>query len=133
MPHFKSETAFGSGDLRWLGSRHALNNAQTAMVDVSAFTKATHYPDGYLPSGTAVAKITVDGADRLVPYTVAEGTTTGAGVLAGHILFDQAVKDDTDFAVPLFDHGRVNEEFVPGDFTAPVAPAKLARTSIVYK
>ncbi len=133
MPNYRTESEYGSGDQSWIGSRHALGNAQTAMVDISAFTRATHYPDGYLPSGTPVAKVTVDGADRLVPYDSTAGTTTGAGVLAGHILFDQAVKTDQDFAVPLFDHGRVVAEFVPGDFTAPTTPAKLANTSIVYK
>lgn len=130
MPHYRSEAAYGSGDSRWIGTRHAINNAQTAMVDISAFTKATHFPDGFLPSGTPVARA---GDGKLIPYDKAEATTTGAGLLAGHILWDQAVKDTEDFAVPLYDHGRVVAEFVPHGFVAPIAPAKLVRTSVVYK
>lgn len=126
MPRITSES-FGAGNTAWLGSRHAINNARTEMVDVSAFTAEDHYPDGFLPSGTAVAK--VDG--KLVPYDTTEAVTAGAGVLAGHLLFDQRVVGTEDFAAPLFDHGRVKAELVPGDFTAPTAAAKAA-TTIVY-
>lgn len=126
MPRITSES-FGAGNTAWLGSRHAINNARTEMVDASAFNAEDHYPDGFLPSGTAVAK--VDG--KLVPYDTTEAVTTGAGVLAGHLLFDQRVVGTEDFAAPVFDHGRVKAELVPGDFTAPTAAAKAA-TTIVY-
>lgn len=126
MPRITTES-YGAGNTAWLGSRHAINNARTEMVDVSAFDAADHYPNGYLPSGTAVAK--VDG--KLVPYETDEAVTTGAGVLAGHILFDQRVVGTEDFAAPLFDHGRVKADLVPGEFTAPTAAAKAA-TTIVY-
>lgn len=102
MPKLQEET-FGSGDQSWLGSTHGIRNARTVILDISAFTEADHYPDGYIPSGTPVAIV----SDKLVPYTIASGTTTGAGVLAGHILTDQKVVGTDDFGVPLFDHGRV--------------------------
>lgn len=127
MPRLASET-FGGGDLSWLGSAHGIANARTEVLDISTFTDSTHYPDGYIPSGTAVAKV----GGVLVPYTVAEGTTTGAGVLAGFILTDQAVVGTADFGVPVIDHGRVITANVPGTFTAPVAAAKTAATTIVY-
>lgn len=124
MPKLRQET-FGSGDMSWMASAHALRNARTAILDISAFTRATHYPEGYIRSGTPVALV----AGLLVPYDVTVGTTTGAGVLEGHILTDQPVVNDTqDFGVPLYDHGRVNTakiaEFWPG-FVKPIA-AKLA-------
>lgn len=127
MPRIITES-FGSGNTDWLGSAHGINGARTEMLDVSEFTKATHYPDGYIPSGTAVGKV----GGKLVPYAVAEATTTGAGVLAGHVLFDQKVVGAEDFAVPLLDHGRVKASKVPGTFTAPVAAVKAANTTIVY-
>lgn len=43
-------------------------------LDVSAFTAGTHYPNGYIPSGTVLARITATGL--LGPYT-----TAGAGGL----------------------------------------------------
>lgn len=131
MPRLKSETV-GTGDQSWLGSAHAIRNARTEQVNVSAFTAGTHYPNGYIPSGTPVAKV----GGLLVPYTSAEATTTGAGVLAGHILTDQpVVAGAPNFGVPLLDHGRVKAAKVPTGtdaFTAPAAAAKRAAVTIVY-
>lgn len=127
MPRIRTES-FGSGNLAWLGSAHALGNARTETVNVSAFTAGTHYPNGYLPSGLPVAEV----AGLLVPYDATEATVTGAGILAGHILFDQVVVGAANFPVPLFDHGRVNTAKVPGTFAKPAAAAKLSATTIVY-
>lgn len=131
MPRLKSET-FGAGDQSWLDSSHALRNSRTEVLDISAFTAGTHYPNGYIPSGTPLAKV----AGMVVPYTSAEATTTGAGVLHGHLLTDQAVVGTVDFAVPVFNHGRVKAAKVPTGtdaFTAPVAAAKRANVSIDYR
>lgn len=130
MPRLKNET-FGAGDQSWLDSAHGLRNARTEVLDISTFTAGTHFPNGFIPSGTPVAKV----GGMLVPYTSAEGTTTGAGVLAGHVLTDQPVVGTTDFAVPLFKHGRVKAAKVPQGtdaFTAPVAAAKRANVTIDY-
>lgn len=127
MPRLTTET-YGSGDLAWLGSGHALGNARTETVNVSAFTEATHYPDGYLRSGQPVAKV----AGLLVPYDATEGTVTGAGILAGHVLFDLKVKGATNVPAPVLDHGRVIAAKVPGTFVKPAAAAKLSATTIVY-
>lgn len=128
MPRLRTET-FGAGDQSWLGSAHGIANSRTETLDVSAFTAGTHYPNGYIPSGTPVAKV----AGMLVPYDKTEATVTGAGILVGHVFTDQPVVGTQDFAVPLFDHGRVIASKVPqsGGFTQPVAAAKNA-TNIVY-
>lgn len=129
MPKLRSEV-IGTGDQSWLGSTHGLRNARTEVLDISTFTAGTHYPNGYIPSGFPVAIV----AGMLVPYDTTVGTTTGAGILAGHILTDQAVIGTTDFAVPLFDHGRVKAAKVAAlalaSFVKPI-PAKSA-TTIVY-
>ena len=122
------EEAYGTGDQSWLASAHGIANCRTETVDVSAFTKATHYPDGYLRSGQPVAKV----GGLLVPYDATEGTVTGAGILAGHLFTDQPVVGTADFAAPLLDHGRVKVSRVPGTFAAPAAAAKLSATTIVY-
>lgn len=132
MPKLQSQT-LGTGDMSWLASDHSIANCRTELLDISTFTAGTHFPNGYIPSGTPVAKV----GGVLVPYTSAEATTTGAGVLAGHVLTDQAVVSATlpDFAVPVLDHGRVKASKVPQGsdaFTAPVAAAKKASTTIVY-
>lgn len=127
MPRLTTET-FGGGDQSWLGSTHGIANARTEVLDISAFTAGTHYPNGYIPSGTPVAKV----GGVLVPYDKTEATTTDAGVLAGFILTDQRVVGTADFGVPLLDHGRVRASKVPNSFVAPVAAEKRAATTIVY-
>lgn len=130
MPRLKSET-LGTGDMSWLGSSHGIRNCRTVTLNLSAFTTANLYPNGYIPSGTPVAIV----SGLAVPYTSAEATTTGAGVLAGHILTDQRVVGTGNFSAPLLDHGRVKAAKVPAGtdaFTAPVAAAKRASTTIVY-
>ena len=130
MPRIQSET-FGAGDQSWLGSSHGIHECRTEVLDISAFTSGTHYPNGYIPSGTPLAKV----GGLMVPYTSAEGTTTGAGVLAGFLFTDQPVVGTTDFGVPVLDHGRVKTAKVPQGtdaFTAPVAAAKRAATTVVF-
>lgn len=131
MPRLKIETV-GAGDQSWLGSAHGIHNCRTELLNVSAFTAGTHYPNGFIPSGTPVAKV----AGALVPYDSTEGTTTNAGVLAGHLYTDQPVVTGADnFGVPVLDHGRVRTAKVPvgaNAFTVPVAAAKRATVTINY-
>ena len=125
MPRLSTELT-GGGDLSWLGSAHGISNARTEVLDVSAFTKATHYPDGYIKSGTPVAKV----GGVLVPYDPTVSVVTGAGVLAGFILTDQKVVGDKDFGVSVLDHGRVRVAKVPGGFVTPIADKSA--TTIVF-
>ncbi|WP_236121043.1 head decoration protein [Cellulomonas palmilytica] len=127
MPRLTTET-FGGGDLSWLGSTHGINDARTEILDISTFTAGTHYPNGYIPAGLPVAKV----GGVLVPYDATEGTTTGAGILAGFVLTDQKVVGTADFAVPLIDHGRIRTAKLPIAFTAPAAAAKRAATTFVF-
>lgn len=119
MPRLRVEN-FGGGDQSWLGSAHSIGNCRTETLDISAFTAGTHYPDGFIPSGTPVAKT----GGVLVPLS---GTNTAD--FAGHVFTDQAVIGDGDIPVPLFYHGTVKTAKVPGDFTAPAAQP---HTNIVY-
>lgn len=127
MPRLKNETV-GAGDQSWLGSAHGIANCRTEMLDISAFTSGTHYPDGYIKSGTPVAKV----GGVLVPYDDTQGTTTAAGVLAGFVFTDQKVNGAEDFAVPVLDHGRVRTAKLPQTVTVPGAAAKLANTNFVF-
>lgn len=129
MPKLKTET-FGGGDFAWLlSASQTLNDNRTEVLDISAWTKATHFPNGYIPSGTPAAK----GANGLVPFDPDAEATTGAGVLAGFIFADQrVVSESEDFAVPLRDHGRIRTAKLPVTFTAPTVAAKLANTSFVF-
>lgn len=130
MPRMKTET-YGTGDQSWLGSSHGIGECRTEQLDISAFTAGTHYPNGYIPSGTPLSEV----GGLMVPYTSAEGTTTGAGILAGHLFTDAPVVGTNDFPVAVLDHGRVRAAKVPQGtdaFTAPVAAAKKPNTTLVY-
>lgn len=109
MPRLKTES-YGSGDQSWLGSAHGIGNARSSVLDISTFTAGTHYPNGYIPSGTAV-----NAADEkaLKPFTGAEGESLG------FVLFDQAVSGTEDLNVPVIRHGIIHVGHLPGDFTAP--------------
>lgn len=126
MPRVVTDT-IGSGDQSWLGSSHGIDNCRTELLDISTFTAETHYPNGYIPSGTPVAKV----GGVLVPYDDTQGTTTNAGVLAGLVFTDQKVVGSADFAVPLLDFGRIRPAKLPQTVTIPGAAAKLANTQFV--
>ncbi|GGO59107.1 hypothetical protein GCM10010910_01290 [Microbacterium nanhaiense] len=117
MPHLRQET-FGSGDQTWLGSTHGLRNARTNVLDISTFTAATHYPDGYLRSGT---EVNAANESAVTPYTGAEGEQLG------YLLTDQKVHGTEDLGVPVLRHGIINISKLPiahvatGDGTAATA------------
>ncbi len=50
--------AFSVEDRSWLGSRDGTDVTQGITLDISAFTAPTHYPNGYIPSGIVLAKLT---------------------------------------------------------------------------
>lgn len=111
MPNLRSET-FGGGDQTWLANTHAIGDAITATPDLTTFTKATHYPEGFIPSGTPV-----DYSDlrALKPYV---GGTESTEKL-GFILFDAPVVGDSVAPVAVAVHGIIKADKVPGSFTAP--------------
>lgn len=65
----------------WLGSAHGTDAPKPISLDVSKFTKATHYPDGYLKSGLPLGKVTTGG--KYGPYddTATDGRQTLVGFL----------------------------------------------------
>lgn len=89
MPGLKT-TTFASGGYDWLLNTHSLRDAATAFLDISTFTKATHYPNGFVPSG-----LIVNAADlkALKPFT------GGAGEKFAIVAGDFATDGVEDFAV----------------------------------
>ncbi len=49
--------AFTVEDRSWLASRDGTDVTLTITLDTSTFTAGTHYPNGYVPSGTVLAKL----------------------------------------------------------------------------
>lgn len=89
MPGYKT-TSFATGGYDWLLNTHALRDAATGFLDISTFTKATHYPNDLVPSGLIV---NCSDLKALKPFTGAVGERFG--IVAG----DFATNGVEDFAV----------------------------------
>lgn len=48
-------TAYTVEDRSWLGSRDGTSFTESITLDVSTFSAVTHYPNGYIPSGTVLS------------------------------------------------------------------------------
>lgn len=119
MPKLTVEN-YGFGDHTWLGSTRGIHNARTVNLDPANFTEATHFPEGYIPSGTPITMT----ADVAGPYDP-------AGELHGFLLTDQLTDGVFKIAVPLLDNGRVNIAKLPeSGFTAPTP--ENDKTTIVF-
>ena len=96
--------SFGQDDQSWLGSAHGTNAAQTDTLDAASFTKATHYPDGWLKSGLPLAK----SGEKYVLWTA-------GAVLAGFLFTTVRVPEDTAAPVgaAILEHGRVKAAKLP--------------------
>ena len=98
MPKYRTEQDVVVGNMEWLGSNHGIRNARTEILDISTFTAATHYPNGYIPSGMPVAKVggvhraglyhsqleSLMGQFRVMPGTLELRSGAGARVRVGH-------------------------------------------------
>lgn len=71
----------------WLGSAHGTDAPVSVTLDVSTFTQATHYPDGYIKSGIPLGKITASG--KYGPYD--DTKTDGRQVCVGFLFTAQDV------------------------------------------
>lgn len=95
----------------WLANRKGMDTCRPITVDLALFT-ADHCPNGFVPSGTALAKVTATG--KYGPYTTAGagGLETCAGLLFDSIQMESAA-DDYDVAAALFWEGIVVSSRLP--------------------
>lgn len=105
-----SDPGWVTDDPSWLGSAHGTDATETVTLDVSLFDAETHYPDGYLPSGLNLAKVTTTGL--FGPYDNA--ATDGRGTFEGHLVAPRHVASATQrIAAGMLTHGRVVEANLP--------------------
>lgn len=93
----------------WLDSEHGTDATVPVSLDVSAFN-AAQYPNGFIPSGCALAPITASG--KYGPYD--DTAVDGRAVLAGHLY--AAVKVNTGSTTvhgAMLRHGFVKENHLP--------------------
>lgn len=95
-----------SEDMSWLGSSHGTDTPDTITLDLSLFTAGTHFPNGFLPAGLGLGKVTATGVYG--PYNNA--LATGVETLAGHLYKPVLVMADNVAGKAigaLFWHGEV--------------------------
>lgn len=95
----------------WLANMKGTTTMRSITVDLALFNGTNHAPNGFIPSGTALAKITATG--KYGPYVT--GGAGGAEVAAG-LLWDaieMAVGDTHDVTAALFWEGIVVEARLP--------------------
>jgi hypothetical protein len=111
------QETFGRDDQSWLGSEHGTSSGRSVTLDLSTFTKNTHYPNGYLPSGTPLGKITASGKYGIYDHTTP--ATDGRQTLVGFLLTPVRVvvygsgATEADAEGALLDHGRIVEANLP--------------------
>lgn len=69
----------------WLGSRHGTDVTQTITLATSTFTAGTHFPNGFVPSGTVLGKITSVGATQNMYGPYDDAASDGRQVAAGFL------------------------------------------------
>ncbi|AXK86592.1 Bacteriophage lambda head decoration protein D [Nocardia farcinica] len=97
----------------WLQSAHGTdpNANPNVTLDVSLFTQATHYPDGFVPSGMVLGKVTATGLYG--PYD--NSATDGREVAAGHLYGSLPVEGETKVGGALVVHGFVDAAKLPAN------------------
>lgn len=92
----------GQDKQSWLGSASGTDTAVSGVLAISTFTANTHYPDGYIRSGTPVAKFTSGGnSGKFGPYV--SGGSNGSAVLFGFVLTPTRVPASGDTIAALMD------------------------------
>lgn len=98
----------------WLASQHGTDVLRSITLDVSTFTKATHYPDGYLKSGIPLGKITASGKYGLYDDTKTDGRQTCVGFLwTGVEVIDRRGNVSTAVGGSMLIHGFINTAKLP--------------------
>ena len=114
----------GGGDYSWMYNSRGIRDGVSAVLDISAFTAGTHYPDGYIPCGTPVK---VNDLGAIVPWTDA------AGNRLGFVGGDFAVEGSADLNVHVITHPEtVYTDRLPVTFTAPTT-ASVTHINFVQK
>jgi hypothetical protein len=76
---------FPTEDLSWDLSSLEVPYVEGGSLDISKFTQAQHFPNGFIPSGTVLGKVTATGL--LAPYlsSASDGSQTAVGILRASV------------------------------------------------
>jgi hypothetical protein len=134
-----TNTSYQVENRSWLLSSHGTEPGATPSItlDVSAFTQSIHYPNGYIPSGTPLAKITASGLYG--PYSVTDEVQTltegGSGLTSYTITFNgqtTASIDDDATASEVQAALEALSNINPGDVTVTGGPLASGPFTVTF-
>ncbi|MFV8317035.1 head decoration protein [Mycobacterium sp. 23] len=101
-------------DRSWLVGTHGVDITPGITLDISKFTKATHYANGYIPSGTLLGKVTSGGLYGPYDDAASDGRQVAAGILFSSVrAIDNNGTTLTKVGGARFIHGAVNTAKLP--------------------
>jgi len=102
-------------DHRWIapGGISALADCDTVVLDRSAFDLAGDFPNGYVPSGVVLGKITSSGLYAPYDNALSNGLEVAVGFLAVSVVMDRDNASTADELAALYWHGEVDESALP--------------------
>jgi hypothetical protein len=109
--------AFQAENRAWLLSPHGTDPGTTPTItlDVSKFTQATHYPNGFIASGIALGLVTATGLYGPYDSGAADGRQTAKGLLFSSctVIDRYTAQLLTKVASGLLVHGFVSKSKLP--------------------
>lgn len=124
-------TAYQPENRAWLrgphGTEPGANKSVTLDLAAGGFVAGTHYPNGFIPSGTVLGKITASGLYGVYDSAATDGRQTAAG-----LLFDsESVRTGQTKALnALYVHGFVDPSKLP--FPAQITAAVKTALNLIY-
>lgn len=117
MPGLTTKT-YGTGDYSWLLHLKELDTSSVSgVLDVSTFTAATHFPNGYFPCGLPVR---VDDRDVIRPWADVAGAKLG--FLKGDVKTD-GVEDANCAVIVAGDIKTAKVQAILATFAVPTTAA----------
>lgn len=110
----RSEGPWLPEDRSWLGSAHGTTATKTITLDPTLFTAGTHYPNGYIPSGTLLGEVTAS-PGVYGPYN--DALSNGQNVAGGFLFNSTPIRtgQTTKVGAPLLEHGAVRVSKLPAN------------------
>lgn len=110
---------FNTPNRLWLLDDHGTEVMPGVALDLTKFNAGQTYPNGYLPDGIVLGKVTASG--KYGPYlsTASDGTQTAVGIMFNpvSVYVPGTATLLTNVAVPILLHGFVNQANLPFNST----------------
>lgn len=106
-------TSYQTENRSWLASNFGTDEPRSITLDISAFTAGTHYPNGFIPAGMILGKITATGIYGPYSDAAVDGRQTAVGILFSSVKVPNTADTTIDAAGAMMEMGIVVEAKLP--------------------